>query len=157
MLVTTRQPRSSPITEARTTLPTREVVPLSSFQSVLRGYQQFGGLAGGDEVACRLRPRLDQPISTLARWIVNREVLMLPCESVLLLPLFQFDFESGRVKPAVTASLAELRAVFDDWDLACWFATPNTLLSATPPMAHVDGDGRAMFETARVDRFIATG
>ncbi len=62
---------------------------------------------------CRLRSRLDQPISTLARWIVNREVLVLPCESVLVLPLFQFDFDSGRVKSDVTAALADLRAALE--------------------------------------------
>jgi hypothetical protein len=112
-VLATRQPNSSPIVEARTALPTRELVPLSPLHSVLRGHRQSAGLAGGDEVVCRLRSRLDQPISTLARWIVNREVLVLPCESVLVLPLFQFDFDSGRVKSDVTAALADLRAALE--------------------------------------------
>jgi len=143
-------------TKARLALSERTHRPAPNSHALLQRYLQHGGLADGDEVASRLRHRVDQPISTLARWIVAREVVVMPCASVLL-PLFQFDFTTGRVKPAVAAVLAELRGVFDDRDLASWFATPNALLDATSPMACLDAQGHAVLDTARTDRFIAAG
>jgi hypothetical protein len=130
--------------------------PAPCSQALQERYFRDGGLAGGDEVASRLRPHVAQPISTLARWIVAREVVVMPCERVLL-PLFQFDFKTGRVKPAVAAALAELRDVFDDWDLISWFATPNALLSASSPMEFPESQGAALLDAARTDRFIAAG
>lgn len=159
----TRTPPAHPGRPARPTdgggvrvAPPRLSVAPGTRQAVLRRYQQHHGLAGGDEVAARLRGHVAQPISTLARWIVGREVVVLPGHTVLL-PLFQFDFDAGRVSPAVGAVLAELRPVFDDWDLVSWFATPNALLDAALPMQCLDGDPAALIEAARIDRFIAAG
>ncbi|WP_425258812.1 hypothetical protein ACPOLB_25230 [Rubrivivax sp. RP6-9] len=159
MSATTTPDRAHPDTGARAAPPAWAPVAATTLKAVLRRYQQQGGLAGGDEVSSRLRGVVEQPISTLARWIVAREVVVLPCESVLLLllPLFQFDFRAGRVLPAVSAALSELRPVFDDWDLASWFATPNVLLDAAAPMQCLLHDPAAVVEAARTDRFIAAG
>jgi hypothetical protein len=157
MLVMITTPRPTPAIDARVALREGARVAAPTWQSVLRRYQQFGGLAGGDEVASRLRGAVEQPISTLARWIVAREVLVLPCDSVLLLPLFQFDFRLGRVSPGVVAVLTELRSAFDDWDLASWFSTANVLLDGAAPMQGLEHHTAAVLKAARTDRFIAAG
>ncbi len=50
--------------------------------------------------------------------------------------MFQFDLRAGAQRPATPALLSELRAVFDDIELALWFVTPNTwLVGARPALA----------------------
>jgi hypothetical protein len=58
-------------------------------------FSACGGAAAGDDVAGRVRARFRQPVSALARWIVDKQVITFPCNSRLMLPLFQFDFHQG--------------------------------------------------------------
>ena len=61
------------------------------FLAMSRAYARSGGLASGDEIARRLRRREAQPLSTIARWIVDRRIVSLDWQSQMLIPLFQFD------------------------------------------------------------------
>jgi hypothetical protein len=48
-----------------------------------------------------------------------------------------------------------LRDVYDDHDLASWFAHGNELLGGGSPASVIDSDPDAVLDAARTDAFIA--
>ncbi len=84
-------------------------------------------------------------------------LLLVEWRSQTLLPLFQFDLPSARLRAPVAAAVRELSDVFDDWDLAHWFAQPNVWLGNAAPATLVDAHAGAVLAAARADRFIARG
>jgi hypothetical protein len=122
-------------------------------------FQRHGGLVTGDACAEMLLRAggCPQPMSQLARWIVDREVLCLEWHGVHMLPLAQFESPRPCVKPAVRRALAELRGVFDDRELALWFVEPNDWLDGAMPIDCVEGNGDALHHAARADRYVAAG
>jgi len=120
-------------------------------------FSACGGVATGDDVAERLRISIRQPLSALARWIVNREVISFSCKSGLMLPLFQFDFDQGCVRSCAVAALSELTEVMTENEVACWFAQPNTWLDGAVPAQTLLIDSPAVLAAARADRFVAKG
>jgi hypothetical protein len=127
------------------------------FLEMEQAFRASGGIASGDELAGRLRRCSEQPISVLARWIVERRAVSFPWQSQTLLPLFQFDLSTMTLRPAVIETVCELKDVFDDWDLAMWFARPNAWLSDSSPVNLIEVDAPAVLNAARADRFIAQG
>lgn len=127
------------------------------FGEIEAGYRRSGGIASDANVVSMLRQCSDQPLSRLARWIVAREVLNFECRGTIWLPLFQFEAGTPSVLPAVTAVIRELADVFDDEELATWFAFPNTWLQGKAPVDTVESYPFAVRDAARADRFIARG
>jgi len=149
-------------------LPLRRSLPPPALQTFRRledreflqmneAYGLHGGFASGDEVAWRMRRDHEQPISTLAKWIVRREIVSLVWRSQLLVPLFQFNNDDMQVREIVRDVLAELADVFDDWELATWFAQPNAFLRNDRPVDFVSIDDAGLLHAARADRFVARG
>ena len=124
---------------------------------VLHAYRRTGGLASGDELTFLLRRRTSQPISMLARWIVERRVVSFGWRGEYLLPMFQFDRADMGVRRPVSAVLGEFDGTFDDWELATWFALPNTWLGDDAPVDVLPRDPHAVLQAARADRFVARG
>lgn len=71
--------------------------------------------------------------------------------------MFQIDFLATQVRPEVQQILAEFAGVFDDWEIAEWFAAPNLWLADAPPAEMLCRDPEAVVGAARADRFIAVG
>jgi hypothetical protein len=120
-------------------------------------YRRTGGLVSGVEAALLLRRHSTQPLSLLARWIVTRRVVSYVWQSEMLLPLFQFDRDDMSLRRDTSQVVAELVDTFDDWELAVWFARPNSWLRDTAPVKLIDVDQPAVLQAARADRFIAKG
>jgi hypothetical protein len=120
-------------------------------------FRSSGGVVSTDALIMMLRRRSDQPISLLARWLVNRDVISFKSNGQTLLPTFQFDCLHGAVRPGVLGALAELRSAFDDDEIAAWFAQPNSSLFGDSPVNLIDKDPAAVLEAARIDRFVAMG
>ena len=120
-------------------------------------YLRTGGLVSGDEAARILRRHSSQPISQLAHWIVERSIVSFYWNSRTLVPLFQFDRSDMSMRAGASAVVRELHDVFDDWDLAMWFAQPNARLSDVAPVDIIEHDQRAVAEAARADRLVARG
>jgi hypothetical protein len=73
------------------------------------------------------------------------------------LPLFQFDPHTMSIRDEVLAVTAELRHVFDEWDIASWFVECNSWLGNRTPVVVVRENPTEVLEAARADRFIAAG
>ncbi len=124
---------------------------------MLLRFTASGGVATGDEIAGRMRGLYDRPVSQLARWIVDREVVNITWGTVILLPVFQFE-DPGMTRRAVVKDvLSELRACMDDWACALWFATPNAWLASAVPVDLLARDPSAVHEASRADRFAILG
>lgn len=122
-----------------------------------RAFRATGGLVSGDRLVDMLRLRLDQPISLLARWIVDRRVISFEARGATWLPLFQFEAEGVDVTDGVQRVIGELRGVFDNWELVQWFAMPNTWLDGASPADAIADYPQAVVQAARADRFVAAG
>lgn len=120
-------------------------------------FEASGGLVCGDDLARRLRRYANQPLSTVARWIVERRAVSLVWEGQTLLPLFQFEQSDMTLRPIVGATIDALKDVFDNWTLALWFARPNTRLSGRLPVDVVGIDGATVLGAARAERFTLLG
>ena len=120
-------------------------------------FRGTGGVIAGDEFSQLLRRKLDQPISLLARWIVQRRIVHFEWRCLTWLPLFQFDLASMQVRPGVHQAVAELRNVFDDWELTQWFARPNCWMDGGSPSELMAAAPNSVLEVARADRFVAAG
>jgi len=121
------------------------------------GYCASGGVATATEVAECLRAEIRQPVSALARWIVDRQVIAFSCNGALLLPLFQFDFARGFVCSGVAPTMAELTGVMNEDEIAAWFVQPNAWLHGAAPVQMLLTDVDAVLAAARADRFVAQG
>jgi len=115
-------------------------------------YGRKGGLSSGDGIARLLRSHSSQPLSLLARWIVDRQIVSFRWRSLLLVPKFQFEPAGMRPRPTVLDVVNELAPYRDDWDLACWFAQPNARLEHRAPLDLIDDDPEAVRRAARADR-----
>ncbi len=141
--------------------PTTLSCPLSPSESriatMVQVYERSGGLMRSEEVLFLLRRRSSQALSQLARWIVDQRVVSFEWRADRLLPMFQFDLADMSIRPEAAAVLAELAGVFDDWELASWFAEPNSWLQHRSPATALQADRQAVLDAARADRFVAHG
>jgi hypothetical protein len=113
-----------------------------------------GGCLPADDVCRLLRAHWDQPLSRVARWIAGRDVVSVPWRAQFWIPMFQFERPSLDVRPAACDVIRALRPVYDDWELAEWFARPHELLAGRCPASRLACDPAAVCEAARRDRFI---
>jgi hypothetical protein len=126
--------------------------------AMVDAYRRTGGLVSGAEAALLLRRHSTQPLSLLARWIVTRRMVSYVWQSEILVPLFQFDRDDMSLRRDSSQVVDELVDTFDDWELAAWFARPNSWLQdAAAPVELIDVDQQAVLQAARADRFIARG
>lgn len=124
---------------------------------MLSRFAASGGVATGDEIAGRMRSSYDRPVSQLARWIVDHDVVSFTWGSVILLPVFQF-VEPGMIRQsAVKDVLSELRGFMDDWSCALWFATPSGWLDGALPADALLRKPSAVHQASRADRFSVLG
>ncbi len=152
-----RSPRFAAIEPQRrltTSSPLQRAIE-RQFVAIERAYAHQGGLATGDAVAEMLRTRSSQPLSALARWIVDRRIVSFTWQPRLLIPLFQFEPVNMRPRPCVLDAVAELSPFLDDWELALWFVEANAWLDGRPPIDVIDDDPAELLQAARADRQVA--
>jgi len=116
-----------------------------------------GGLVGSGSFLNLLKGVCSQPISRLARGIVDRTLVNFSWQGEILIPLFQFSEGSLTPRPELGDVLAELRDDRNDWELAHWFALPHPCLDERPPAALLASQPACVLNAARVDRFITHG
>src|SRR4051812_2803306 len=135
MLMKARELRRS--SEAWATMPAQHPFRRIENEALLEmchAYDAHGGVASGDQIAAELVSYCDQPIAIVARWIVRRDVVNFASRSDILIPRFQFSAADMKVRPVVSRVIAELEGVFDDWEIAQWFAQANVGLCNERPL-----------------------
>lgn len=124
------------------------------YRTLSRACSAHGGLLSSDELLVLLGRHSSQPISRLARWIVDHEVLSFAWQSRTMLPLFQFERATMALRPVVRAVLRELAPALSDWEICLWFAAPNAWLADASPLEAMVRDAPAVLDAARGERFL---
>lgn len=138
--------------------PTGDTFPLDAqFIDMLASFQGCGGLARTEEALAWLDGEVEQGLSTLACWLALRQVVSLEWQGQTWLPLFQFDRRDMSIRPELAPIVSELGGVFDAWELAHWFARPNSTLEGLTPAEVFREDAASVLQTARIDRFAIEG
>jgi len=120
--------------------------------AVLNAFERSGGLWASDEAVRMLRRRTAQPLSLLARWIVDTLVVSVAWRGDYLLPAFQFDLAGATVRRPVFEILETLDGTVKDLELASWFASPNARLGGAAPADAIGRDPRAVIDVAAAAR-----
>ena len=126
------------------------------FDAMFATFEEAGGIANGDEVEGLLEERQTGNYVWLAKAMAGGEILSIAWSSTHWIPLFQFDRRDLSVHREVSCVLAELRDVYDNWEIGCWFTEPNSWLDARRPLDLLFIVPGRVSQAARADRFIAT-
>lgn len=137
--------------------PMLEIRGDNEFIAMLNAFRDSGGLSRAEDVVRRFSDESGADMATLRGWIERRQVIGFDWEMQTWLPLFQFDRFSMTPRPELGLVFAELKAVYDPWDLAHWFARPNSSLGGRRPVDTIARDMAAVRHAARADRFVALG
>jgi hypothetical protein len=111
---------------------------------LLRAYRSSGGMTS--ERSSRHRP-----------FMSSVPPIHFEHAGAVWMPKFQFDASGSDLTPACRAVLAELTGVFDGWEQAVWFASPNLWLAEGRPVDMIVSHASCVLGAARADRFIAVG
>lgn len=103
------------------------------FIKLLNAFRCNGGLAREPEVAARFQADGGSNVSPLAGWIDKRQVISFEWQAKRWMPLFQFNPIGLSLRTGLDNVLDELLGVYDDWELATWFAQPNPWLAERAP------------------------
>lgn len=125
--------------------------------AMLAAFWDTGGIARGDDLARLLEERDRGESKRLPAMIASGHVFGFEWHREFWVPMFQFDLQNLTLKAGPGVVLAELSPVFNGWELASWFAEPNSSLHGSRPVDMLDSDLAAVLEAARVDRFVAAG
>lgn len=134
-----------------------EYLKNNQFVGMLNAFRRSGGLARAPEVAARFSRQGASDMSPLAGWIAKRQVISLEWQSRIWLPLFQFNPTGMTLRSGLGAVLAELVLVYDDWEVASWFAQPNSWLASATPADSLAVAAPQVHHAARAERFVVTG
>jgi hypothetical protein len=129
----------------------------AGYRAMADAYHHTGGLLDVNDVLQRLGRKSDQPISTLAKWIVGRELVNFTHSGQIFVPTFQFLIADMSLRPCARNVVLELAGACDDWDIAQWFATPNKWLDGVAPADLVASAPQVVMQAARADRLALTG
>ncbi|MBT3067489.1 hypothetical protein [Rhodoferax sp. U11-2br] len=147
-LVSVGTPLAPPLT-----LPTASD---QQFMDMLKAYRHSGGLLRAPDVAARCRPHSGTDVHTLAGWVLHRQVLSFEWLSRIWLPVFQFQRADMSRQSGLAEVLAELVGLYDDWQVASWFARPNRWLQDALPADQMATAAADVIAAARAERFLPT-
>jgi hypothetical protein len=122
------------------------------FVNFHNAFRASGGLARANQVASQFLRRSEQDVSVLGDWLVKRRAIGFEWHSKLWMPLFQFNPSDMSLRSGLADILAELVVVYNDWDLAGWFAKPNPWLSEGLPADALAVDAPQVLWAARAER-----
>ena len=115
-------------------------------------FARHGGLRRIDELCGLSAGRWD-----VGALLQHAEVLRLSRGWRLLVPVCQFDLGDWSIRPGVAAIVRELRPVFDDSEIAAWFAQPNSWIGQAVPLDACVWNSFEVLQAARADRYVARG
>ena len=130
----------------------------AQFVAMLDAYRESGGLCRArelQEVMARSTGVGGPEAAALDGWIMQREVICFDWQASAWLPWFQFNRPGMAPHPQLRPVLQELNAVYDRWEIGCWFARPNPWLAGRMPVDALLAQLPEVLQAARAERFIA--
>lgn len=127
------------------------------FVAMRTAFRPTGGVARGEDLAGWMAARQRGDHASLARMIVNGDVISFEWNDSFWLPMFQFDPVDLSIRPGPRQVVKELHDDCDGWTLSAWFARPNGWLDDSAPVDRIASDLPAVLNAARADRFVVTG
>jgi hypothetical protein len=124
---------------------------------LLEDYRALGGVMCADDLVLIARVLMPQPLSWVARSIVDRSILTFTWRSRVFVPRFQFGAHPLQVTSQVSGAMGELEAVYADNLLASWFVEPNCWLGQRRPCTEVSQRPELVLAAARGDRRLVSG
>ena len=122
------------------------------FMELLKAFRPSGGLLRSTEVAARCGLRRETDVPTLTNWIAGRQVISFKWLSRTWLPLFQFSRPDMTRQLGLEVVLSELTEIYDDWEVAKWFARANPWLANCTPAEKLETDPAEVLQAARAER-----
>src|SRR5262249_29529643 len=104
-----------------------------------------------------MRATRGQPVSRLARWIVDGRIIRFEQRHRWFIPVFQLSLPEVTPRLAVGMAVAELQGAFDENEIVQWFASRNAWLGGARPAELARCRPKAIVQAARADRFVANG
>lgn len=120
-------------------------------ERLIADYTSRGGILLAAQVLERLRARRPQPLSVLARWITDRDVISFTFKDRLLLPAFQFQLGDMAVLSPVQESIKALRPMLSDLEIAQWFLMPNNYVGGNRPIECIAEHPEVVERAARIE------
>lgn len=116
-----------------------------------------GGLVSEAALQARLH-RQGHSFEQVSAWLDEGRLRSVGWGSQRWLPAFQFEEDGRTPRDDVAAVADELAGAMDDLEILAWFSCPNEALGREPPVLHLRAGGlENVLETARLDRFLASG
>lgn len=134
--------------------PVRPATRDEQFLNMLGAFRLTGGLARGHEVTSLLHRKIGLNVSTLARWVVEGEVVCFEWQHDTWFPMFQFSGQDLAIRLCVRQVLKEFDGVLDPWETAQWFACPSANLGCRSPADEMAHNPDLVLEAARSSRYI---
>jgi hypothetical protein len=127
------------------------------FEAMCANFHTTGGIARGDDLALLLEDHRRGAGASLSKLIASDQIFGFDRDGTLWVPMFQFELDDLRIRPAALKVRAELAAEFDGWEVASWFSQANAYLRDRRPVDLLDSSLREVLAAARIERFIAAG
>jgi hypothetical protein len=127
------------------------------FMDMLNAYRPSGGLLGAQEATTRCKCGSGTDVDALAGWIIGRKLVSFEWSSRIWLPLFQFNLHDMSRLSGLEEVLSELVSVYDDWEIANWFARPNAWLVDCLPSETLATNAPQVLQAARAERYMIAG
>lgn len=125
------------------------------FLHMLDAYRGSGGLYRGGDVNFLLEGRGRHTAGTVDKWMDQNEVIHFEWQGLTWLPRFQFDMATKAPWVEVGLVTTELAGVYDNWEVALWFAHPSSALEGRVPADTMQLEPDRVIQAARRDRRLA--
>lgn len=126
------------------------------FIEMLDAYRGSGGLSRGTQISALLEGRGRHTAGTVDKWKDTNEVIYFEWALETWLPRFQFDMATKAPWAEVGLVATELAGVYDNWEMALWFARPSSSLEGRLPADTLRSDPDLVIQAARHDRSLAS-
>lgn len=126
------------------------------FAAMGKAFRPSGGMARGEDLVHTMAAHRQGDYASLARQIVEHDVLCFDWDASYWLPMFQFDMHDLSVRRDLLPVFWELHHDCDGWALASWFARPHAALHGRVPVDLLDSELAAVLAAAGASRRIET-
>ena len=127
------------------------------FLGLVDAFQATGGLIRVDDLESMFMLRSFGFSKEFAMSITDRQVIHFEWQAQTWLPLFQFDLIRMQARPELVPILAELNSIYDNWEVADWFARINPWLGGYSPSQELGRNPLAVMNAASAEVFVARG